>query len=121
MRIFAVNYETWRVDRDNKKRLDQSTRRKAGKALEGVLKQTYFKGLPTADIVEALESAGIVPLDGEEAWSGMIQGMVQDEHSERRELAWVTGEAIPNSLLILNFHKMPVTSINKWEVTGYLS
>ena len=104
--------------------MSTDTRRKISRALDTLLKPTYFNSIPLDDIFDMLERNGVVPLDEDNTrWSGMLLGAegrvvfplgpVDTFDPEKQ-----TYSRFDNTSLPLSWYKMKT---GRYEVTGYLA
>lgn len=94
--------------------LPPKTKRGVQRAVERVLKPTFFSAIPLQDIFDAIKSVGVDVIDesGDE-WSGFVTG---DDGRADFDLAYA-GKKAKSIALHLTWHKMPS---GRYEVIGYV-
>jgi hypothetical protein len=107
--------------------LKSSTRTKINKALDKLVANTYFKGIPWDKISGILKDNGVVALQEDDTeWAGFFSGRegkavidlapVDSARSEGRPATFYT--KYTNTMLVMTWHKM---QSGRYEVVVYVS
>lgn len=103
---------------DGKVAIKASDRRKINNVLS---KGIHFKTVSDLSryVINAFKGTSVIPIIGNETWTGTFTGSPQTEIMESMKLSLIQdGKEVKNALLILNIYKLPQGTL---ELNAYIS